>query len=229
MIVRINQFDAPRPDAEAGWPMTGQLGPLGAAWPSDVRAYEVLILDRDEQKRPLPDAFRQQQMRQLIPQAVAALREPGDAVVVRLDGPLAERELLPAYRHLTGPEGEGRFAASGVAKLDPGPVEVLASIRLQPDDQALSALCNDTALGLERSVRMRVFGVPEELVNPLLDADAPDDERWAEILGRAGFGLAAAKGLLALHVLTTRFDAATVKSRLMRQLLSAAQGANAHA
>src|SRR5687768_1174729 len=101
MIVRINQFDAPRPDAEAGWPTAGRMGPLGAPWPAGIRAFELLILEQDEQKRPLPEAFRQQQMRQLIPQAVAALREPGEAIVVRLDGPLAERELLPAYRYLT--------------------------------------------------------------------------------------------------------------------------------
>jgi hypothetical protein len=229
MIVRINQFDAPRPDVEAGWPASGRLGPLGAAWPAGVRAYEVLILEHDEQKRPLPDAFRQQQMRQLIPQAVAALREPGEAVVVRLDGPFAERELLPAYRHLASSPGETRFAVSGVAKLGAGSSEVLGGARLQPTDRALATLCGDPALGLERAVRMRVFGVPDELVNPLIDADAPDDERWAEILRRAGFVLGTVKGLRALHVLTARFDAATVKGRLMRQLLSAAQGAKASA
>jgi hypothetical protein len=227
MIVRINQFDAPRPDAEAGWPASGRLGPLRPAWPEGVRAYEVLILQHDEQKRPLPDAFRQQQMRQLIPQAVAALREPGEAVVVRLDGPLAEHELLPAYRHLVSTAGEGRFAVSAAAKLEPEPYDVLASVRLQPGEASLAAICADAALGLERSVRMRVFGVPEELVNPLLDIDAPDDERWRDVLAGAGFVLGTASGLLALHVLTTRFDAATMKARLMRRLLSAAQGAKA--
>jgi len=225
MIVRINQFDAPRSEAEAGWPASGRLGPLGGGWPAGVRAYEVLILEQDEQKRALPESFRQHQMRQLIPQAVAALREPGEAVVVRLDGPLAEHELLPAYRYLTDAAGEGRYAVSGAEKLDPGPHEVLAGVRLQPTDQSLPALCADAALGLERSVRMRVFGVPDELVNPLIDINSTDDERWAEVLGRAGFVLGTVKSLLALHVQTTRFDAATLKGRLMRRLLSVAQGA----
>lgn len=225
MIVRINQFDAPRPDAEAGWPSSGRLGPLGAAWPTGVRAFEVLILEQDEQQRPLSEAFRQQQMRQLIPQAVAALREPGEAVVVRLDGPLARRELLPAYRHLTDATGEGRFAVSAAGNVDAGAHELLAGVRLQPTDSSLAALCADAELGLERSVRMRVFGVAGEMVNPLLDIDAVQDERWSDVLARAGFVLGTVRNLLALHVLTVRFDAATVKGRLMRQLLSAAQGA----
>jgi hypothetical protein len=33
MIVRINQFEAARPEAEAGWPADGRLGPLLAPWP----------------------------------------------------------------------------------------------------------------------------------------------------------------------------------------------------
>ena len=224
MIVRINQFDAPRLDAEAGWPASGPLGPLAAGWPAGARAYEVLILEQDEQKRALPEAFRQHQMRQLIPQAVAALREPGEAVVVRMDGPLAERELLPAYRHLADPTAAERYAISRAAKPDPGPQEVLAGVRVQPAaDPSLQAMCADAALGLERSVRMRVFGVPEELVSQVIDIDSPDDGRWADVLSRAGFVLSTVRSLRSLHVLTTRFDAATVKSRLMRRLLSAAQ------
>ena len=225
MIVRINQFDAPRPDVEAGWEASGRLGPLGAAWPAGVRAYEVLILDHDEQRRPLPEAFRQNQMRQLIPQAVAALREPGEAVVARLDGPLADRELLPAYRHLTDAAGAGRFAVSGAAKLDAAPGEVLAGVRLEPSGPALAALCADAMVGLDRSVRLRAFGVPDDLVTPLLQADAPDDGRWPEVLARAGFVLGTVRGLRALHVLTARFDAAAVKARLMRRLLDAARAA----
>lgn len=224
MIVRINQFDAPRPDTDAGWPASGRTGPLGAAWPAGVRAYEVLILEEDEQKRPLAETFRQHQVRQLIPQAVAALREPGEAIVVRLDGPLAERELLPAYRHLTDAAGVGRFAMSGAEKLDVHPHDVLAGVRVEPSEPTLHALCADASLGLDRGVRLRVFGVPEDLVNPLIDIDGPDDRRWADVLARAGFVLSSVKGLLALHVMTERFDAATVKGRLMRQLLSAAQG-----
>src|SRR5688572_29597733 len=105
MIVRINQFDAPRPESEAGWPPDGRLGPVLAPWPEGTRAYEILVLEQDEQRRPLSESFRQQQLRQLIPQAVAALRQAGEQIVVRIDGPLAEREIFPAYRRLTDANG----------------------------------------------------------------------------------------------------------------------------
>ena len=100
MIVRINQFEAARPEAEAGWPADGRLGP------------------------PLSESFRQVQMRQIIPHAVAALREPGEDAVVRLDGPIADRELLPAYRYLAGEHGEIRYSLSEAQKLDAAPAEV---------------------------------------------------------------------------------------------------------
>jgi hypothetical protein len=224
MIVRINQFDAPRPESEAGWPAEGRRGPLLAPWPDGTRAFEVLILEQDETRRALPEAFRQQQLRQLIPQAVAALREPGEEVVVRLDGVLADRELLPAYRHLTAPDGTGRFAVSGADKFEPGPRETLTSVRVHPPaPDALQRLCADMAVGLERSVRMRAFSVPEPLVNVLIDIDSPDDERWADVLAKSGFVLSTVFGLRALHVLTARFDAVAVKSRLMQRLSSLAQ------
>ena len=224
MIVRINQFDAPRPESESGWPADGRLGPLLAPWPQGTRAFEVLILEQDETRRALPEAFRQQQLRQLIPQAAAALREPGEEVVVRLDGVLAERELLPAYRHLTDAEGNGRFAVSGADKFEPAPRETLTSVRIHPaTPDGLQKLCGDMALGLERSVRMRLFSVPEPLVNVLIDIDAPEDERWADVLNKSGFVLSTVRGMRALHVLTARFDANAVKGRLMQRLTSLAQ------
>lgn len=226
MIVRINQFDAPRPEAEAGWPAKGRLGPLLARWPDGTRAFEVLILDQDEQRRALPEAFRQQQLRQLIPQAVAALQQADEEVVLRLDGPLADRELLPAYRHLTDPAGQGRFVIGGVEKFDPAPAEVLAGVRIHPPTaQALQTLCNDAALGLERAVRLRAFSVPRELIDVVLDIDGADDERWPEVLGRTGFVLSTVRQMRALHVITARFDAAAVKSRLMQRLTTLAQQA----
>src|SRR5215213_8477693 len=206
MIVRINQFDSPRPESEAGWPDDGRLGALVAPWPEGTRAYEILILDQDEHRRPLSESFRQQQLRHLIPQAVAALREPGEEVVVRLDGPLAGRELLPAFQHLTSAQGEGRYAISPAQKLDHGPGEVLGGVRLQPTAASLQSLCGEEALGLERLVRMRVLSIPDELVNVVIDIDSPDDERWAEVLRRSSFVLCTVRGLLALHVLTAKFD-----------------------
>jgi hypothetical protein len=224
MIVRINQFNAPHPEAEAGWPPDGRLGPLLAAWPAGTRGFEILILERDETSRPLSDAFRQQQFRQLIPQVVAALREPAEDIVVRLDGRFADRELFGAYAHLTDEQGLGHFAVSTAAKLNPAAGEPLASVRVQPTSpEALQRLCSDPAVGLERSVRLRVFSIPAGLVEPMLDTDSPDDERWPELLGKAGFVLGTVKGLLALHVLTTRFDAGMLKTRLMKRLASVSQ------
>jgi len=224
MIVRINQFNAPHPEAEAGWPAEGRLGPLLAPWPQGTRGFEILILERDENNRPLSDAFRQQQFRQLVPQVVAALREAGEEIVVRLDGRFAERELLGAYAHLTDEQGLGHFAVSTAAKLNPAAGEPLASVRVQPaSPEALQRLCSDPAVGLERSVRLRVVSIPANLVEPMLDTDSPDDERWPELLGKSGFVLGTVKGLLALHVLTTRFDAPTLKSRLMNRLASLSQ------
>ncbi len=225
MIVRINQLELAAAEPEAGWASRGVLGPIVFDWPADARVYEVLILNHDEQKRPLPESFRQQQMRQLIPRAVAALREPGEEIVVRLDGPLSDRELVAAFRHLTDPAGQGRFAVSEVEKLDPRPQEVFGSIRLQPSLQGLLTLCTDAELGLERSVRLRVVSVPEPLVNTLLDVTATDDERWDEILQQAGFVLGTVRGLRSLQVTTRRFDAPTMKGRLVRQLTAPAPAA----
>src|SRR5437868_4444483 len=80
MIVRINQLDAARAEQDAGWPGVGPLGPLkgvpsASPSPPELRTFELLILGHDEQNRPLPDVFRQAQLRQIIPQALIALRE----------------------------------------------------------------------------------------------------------------------------------------------------------
>src|SRR3954452_723741 len=125
MIVRINQLDAARADLDSGWPSAGLLGAVrpgappraSAAELPPVRAFELLILGQDEQNRPLTETFRQGQLRQMIPPALGALREPGEEVVVRLDGPVADGELLAAFRWLTDPDGRGRFAVSGMRKL----------------------------------------------------------------------------------------------------------------
>ena len=84
MIVRINQLDLSRAEDESGWPARGMLAGIRHAWPSDARAYEVLILERDEQQQALTESFRRQQLRQLIPEAIAALQESDEEAVVRL-------------------------------------------------------------------------------------------------------------------------------------------------
>lgn len=222
MIVRINQFDSPRPEAESGWPSEGRLGPILAPWPEGTKAYEILILEHDELRRPMSESFRQQQLRRLIPQAVSALSDPGEQAIVRLDGPLAERELLPAYRYLTDSQGRGKFVVNGVEKLDDAAKEVYAGIRIAPTSEHLSALCADSSVGLERSVRLRVLCVPEAITNSVLEIDSPDDERWADILRQTGFIITTVRGLLSLHILTARFEASVLKSRLMQHLAAAA-------
>ncbi|HSU69345.1 MAG TPA: hypothetical protein VLJ39_20840, partial [Tepidisphaeraceae bacterium] len=114
---------------------------------------------------------------------------------------------------------KGRFAVSPVRKLETEPVEEIASIRVQQPVAAISTLCADPALGLERSVRLRVFAVREELVNPLLDVDTTEDERWGEILDASGFLLSTTYGLRSLQVRTRRLSPSEIKSRLIRRLV----------
>src|SRR4051794_39754167 len=96
MIVRINEISIARVEAAADWGLDPRRGPLSYDWPESTHAYEVIVLDRDEQNRALGSSFRQQQLRMLIPETIAALREQGEETVLRLDGILAEGELLHA-------------------------------------------------------------------------------------------------------------------------------------
>ena len=226
MIVRINQLPVVQAEAQA-WPAgAGPLrGSIAYAWPEGTRAFEVVVLDRDERQQPLSDSFRQAQMRQLIPQVVAALKGAGEEVVVRLDGPVLPRELLPSLCHLTDATGQGRFMVSELAKLDPRPQQNMASVRLQPSEAGLAALCGDGELGLERSVRMRLFCVPESLVNALLDVHYASDGRWGEILEAAAFVMNVARELKALYVITRRMEAGPFKARLAQRLAAAATAA----
>ena len=129
------------------------LGPLWYSWPSNTRIFEFLILDRDEQSQSLDEGFRQKQLRMALPHAIAAMREPGEEVVIRLDGPLTADELLPALVHLTEPDLTGRFCISDACKVDAAPVEIIGSVRIQPSPQTCSEICLDPKLGLQRSVR----------------------------------------------------------------------------
>ena len=187
-----------------------------------LAAFELLILGQDEQKRPLTETFRQTQLRHIIPEASAALRELGEEVVVRLDGPLADGELLPAFRRLTDATGYGRFAFSAAQKLQQGPQTVVGSVRLVPPYKSFVGLCADSAVGLERSVRLRAIAVPEPLTNLVMEMNAADDARWGEVLGKMGFLIGPTRGLRSLQILARRFDAATVKAKIMQRLLSGA-------
>ena len=225
MIVRINQLDVGRAEAEADWASQGMLGPLWYSWPTNTRIFEFLILDRDEQSQSLDEGFRQKQLRMALPHAIAAMREPGEEVVIRLDGPLAADELLPAFAHLTEPDLTGRFCISEAHKVDASPLEVIGSVRIGPSPQTCSEICLDSKLGLQRSVRLRAFSVPEEWVEPLLTTSETDAPRWREILPHAGFVLSTTRGLRAVQLTTRRLDAVELKSRLMQRLMTAARSA----
>jgi hypothetical protein len=224
MIVRINQIDIAKADAESGWPAEGRLGPIPAPWPAGTKAFELLILSQDERNQPLTDAFRQQQLRQMLPQAAIALRQEGEAVFVRLDGLLAERELLPAWRHLTDPDGRGRYAFADAAKMDDNPGDVAGCVRLVPTPRRMATLCQDTTLGLERTVRLRAFFAPDASVGGLVEAVEVDDPRWEELLANCPLAVATTAGLRSLQIFTRQFDVTQVKSRIMQRLMAVARG-----
>lgn len=211
MIVRINQLDVNRAEASAGWESAGPGGVLRFAWPAGTLAFEILILEQDEQQRRLEDGFRQHQLRQLIAQLADSLKAPDEELVLRLDGPFAHGELARGLHYLTDPRGYGRFAVSPMAKHSEEPGEIPLSVRIQVRPPRLAAICTDPAIGLCRSVQFRLMGLPLDQVGPMLDAEGLADDRWPEILHEAGFMLTAAQGLTRLILLTRRLDASAVR------------------
>jgi hypothetical protein len=218
MIVRINQFEAHRAAEQVGWPTAPLVGEFGYDWPIDTHAFEILILESDEQNHRLAQSFRQKQLRQLLPEIVATFRDAGEAIVVRLDGLMLRNELIHAMWHLTD-DGQGRFAVSEVAKFESSPLPIYGSVRIHASPQRLAGICADSSLGLERSVRLRVICAPLAMVNPLLDTSDLEDERWAQTLPRASFVLSTTPNMQSLHLLTRRFDPVETRTRLMDRLL----------
>src|SRR4051812_28430904 len=100
MVVRINKLELSETSLAAGWPQDPHTGSLRYTWPPETHLFEVMILGQDEARRTLRDAFRQQQLRKLIPAAGEAVREMSDHVVVRLDGPVGRGELASAISRL---------------------------------------------------------------------------------------------------------------------------------
>ncbi|HTL28841.1 MAG TPA: hypothetical protein VL282_06470 [Tepidisphaeraceae bacterium] len=219
MIVRINQFDPPRAEPSAGWPTSGLSGPLKYSWPGETHAFELLILDRDESQQILTESFRQKQLRQLIPDVVEALREHGEEIVARLDGPLSEGEVVGGFEHIIEPDGAGRYAFSAAQRLEEGTPPPIASLRLHLTNPRLSMLMNDANIGFERLVRLRIFSIPSNLVSPFLDTNETDDERWSDILNEAGVAVSTVRGLQAVHLLTRRYDPIEARTRLMQRLV----------
>jgi hypothetical protein len=202
MIVRIQQFQVSDSERFAGWPDSGPTGPIRYAWPAGTNAFEISILESDEQQHAVATGERRAHLRAAIGPIADALRAEGDELVARLDGPLAPGELFAACKYLTDEQGGGRFAISPAAKLDRAPAMSPGGIRIEMTAASLAALCADPGLGIDRGVRLRVFSIPAALVNPLLDTAELDDERWAEIMPQTTFVLRNTHGLDAVHVVT---------------------------
>ena len=219
MIVRINQFEPLRAQEHSCWPEFPPVGEIHYEWPIDTHGFEILIRESDEQNQRLAETFRQQQLRQLLPEIVATFRQPGEAIVLRLDGVMLRNELIPVMWHITDDHGHGRYAVAGVEKLDASPQPLYGSVRIHAPPERLVSICSDSSIGLERTVRLRVICAPVALVNPLLDMHDLDDERWGEILPQVGFVLSTTRQMHSLQLLTRCFDPVETRTRLMERLL----------
>jgi hypothetical protein len=217
MIVRINQLDLDYPPDQAGWPPSELAGSLRYDWPRETIGYDVLVLEQDESHRKLDEDFRRQQLRKLIPNAIAAIKTDDEQIVVRLDGPVARGELVAGFDRVLKCEEPTRSAFSSLRNFDLESPSI-ASLRVAASPNLLALLAGDVNLGLDKSVRLRVFAVPEECVDPLLDIDSVEDERWTEILSHSGFVLGTTRGLRSLQILTPRFAPAEIKKRITERL-----------
>lgn len=221
MIVRINEFDPAGAEALSGWEQRGLTGGLEHIWAVGTHAYELLILEQDEKNRPLDPSFRQGQIRRLIPELILALAEPRQRLVLRFDGPLVDGELMAALHHLSDIHGVGRFALSEVQKFDEDPRPAVGSARIVVSPHRLGRILADERIGLERQTRLRAFCLPEEMVNPLLDASTTDDERWSELLENCDFCLSTVRGLQSVHLISERISPDHARERLTNRLLGA--------
>jgi hypothetical protein len=225
MIVRINQFDAANAEPYSGWDDDSLRGPIACELPAGTNAFEILILESDERQQKLAPSFRQGQLRRLLPDILAALREPAEEIVLRLDGPMIAGELLAAFVHLTDARGHGRFAISPVQRFDDlaATPPAVGSVRVHVPVPRLHMVLDDESLGLHRNVRLRAFAVPEPVVNPLLDIDELDDERWPEILAAARFVLGSVRSMQSLQILTHKLSADQTRQRIVQRLSGASE------
>lgn len=223
MIVRINQLDARRGEAAGGWGQEENdlRRDPACKWPVGTQVIQVLVLDQDERQKVLGLDFRRKQVRKLIVDLCNVLVDDDRALVVRLDGPVTTTELLPVIKYLTDPSGTGRFSMSAFDRLDdtdPRPAQASVRVYLAPDQ--LAELAADRDVGIDREVRLRVFDVPEDLINPLLDTGGPNDERWSEIIDAARFIVSTTRGGESLVCHLRHASPSDVKARLTDRLLA---------
>jgi hypothetical protein len=81
----------------------------------------------------------------------------------------------------------------------------MGSVRIEMPFERLMALCADPGVNLDRSVRLRAFAVPEDLVNMLLECSEPGDECWRVVLPRTTFVLQPVGGMDSIQVITGRY------------------------
>lgn len=209
MIVRLHQIDPADAEALTFWNTTDLRGPIPYHWPIECHGYQVTALDIDEKHQPVPDPVRRRRLRQLLPTMLNGLAAPGYQTVLRFDGPLIDGEMLAVFRYLADNTHVERYCISPVQQFN-GRAAV-ASVRVLPTDRTMASLCNDVQIGIEKSVRLRAFCVPELLVNPLLDTSDLDDERWRDLLGEARYVISTARGLLSAVIWTPSFEPHALK------------------
>jgi hypothetical protein len=218
MIVRLQQFDIVQADELGGWPEFGHTGRLLFDWPPETGAFEVIIANNDESGRATSARFRRDHLRSVIPTLAHALKQPDEKLVARLDGPCAPGELFAALGHLPPAEMLGRFAISSAMKLDPAPSVVMGSVRIEMDFDRLEMLCSDPGLNLEDSVRLRLFLLPEDFVNGLLEIDEAEDPRWSEILPNVSVIIQPVGGMDSIQIITPRYGPVDFAPRITRAL-----------
>jgi hypothetical protein len=214
MIVRLQQFPVRDAEQIGGWPECGAIGRIAYDWPEDTGAFEVVVAETDENGRPVAGRSRRDHLKSMIPTLAQTFKEPQEIIIARLDGPCAPGELLAALNHLPQVDAPGRFALSSVEKLDASPGTCFASVRMEMDFERLETLCADPGLNLETSVRLRLFCVPEELVNTLLQISDPNDERWREILPRTSSLIQPAGGMDSIQIITSRYTLSHMREKM---------------
>ncbi len=219
MIVRINQFDPANAEPYSGWGDDGLRGAIHYDWPDDTHAFEVLILESDERQRQLAPSFRQIQLRRLLPEILASLAEPDEQIIGRLDGPVTSNELLGAMKHLVDAHGNGRYAISPVKRIAADAAPPIGSVRIHLTLPRLAALCMDQNAGLDTTVRLRLFLVPDLLVNDALEIDDVNDQRWEPILAQAGVVMGTMRSMQSIYLLTRRVDSGQARQKILRRLL----------
>jgi hypothetical protein len=218
MIVRINQFDASRAAALAGWSDRNGFAALDDYWPRDTHAFEVLILDSDERHQALDPAFRRQQLRQLIPELQPAFTSPGERLIARFDGPILDGALREILELHSQRPWDG-LAISPIKQIDDAHGQALGSIRIGLAIDRLATLCERPALD-PAGQRMRIFAVRDPWARRILQIDRADDPGWPDVLANVGCMLETSRGLQSLQLLTRWIGPAEARERLLERLRS---------